>query len=762
VAGSATYTVNNLEQLDMSQSVSAVKKKFKFKRTSLAQSIRHQLPLPRVSAITAMTVMTMSMPSFAQSFSAEIELSELDGTDGFVLNGVAAGDFSGDAVSGAGDVNGDGVDDFIVSASRASSNAIASGTVYVVFGSNAIGIDGVVELSDLDGTNGFEIRGTNTQDYAGHAVSEAGDINGDGVDDLIIGTVRPDFDNTDPGESFVVFGGTDVGVGGVIELSALNGRDGFVLNGADDGDDSGNSVSGAGDVNDDGVDDLIIGATGANPNGSQSGESYVVFGADEIGSSGVFELSDLDGTNGFALHGINAGDFSGGAVSGAGDINGDGVDDVLISAPRAAANGTQSGESYVVFGGSGVGNGGVFELSDLDGSNGFVLNGINFGDRSGSSLSGAGDINGDGVNDLVIGAPGADRNGQQDAGESYVVFGGSEVGVGGVIELSDLNGSAGFALIGVGRTDSAGYSVSEAGDVNGDGVDDLIIGAPKANSNGQRRLTGEGYVVFGGSGVGSGGAFRLASLDGTNGFQINGIDIGDDLGSSVSGIGDVNGDGVDDVIIGAPRAFSNGNSDGGESYVVFGGPPEPEPTFTCNGLAVTVNLALGQSPTNGSDVILGTENADTIRALDGDDTICGLGGNDLINAGNGDDWVDAGAGNDRVFGTSGADFLRGRSGADRIFGGSGEDWINGDGGPDVLFGDLDDDLIYGGGGSDEVFGRTGRDVLFGGPGNDFVDGGAGADRIDGGTGADTMDGGNGTDSCSVDNVGDSVSRCAAN
>ena len=274
----------------MSQSVSAVKKKFKFKHTTLAQSIRQQLP--RVSAITAMTVMTMSIPSFAQSFSAEIELSELDGTDGFVLNGAAGGDFSGSAVSGAGDVNGDGVDDFIVGAFRANSDVRESGTVYVVFGSNAIGIDGAVELSDLDGTNGFEIRGTNIEDYAGYAVSEAGDINGDGMDDLIIGTDRPNFDNTDPGESFVVFGGTDVGVGGVIELSALNGRDGFVLNGADDGDDSGNSVSGAGDVNDDGVDDLIIGATVAtNPNGSRSGESYLVFGADEIGTVSYTHLT---------------------------------------------------------------------------------------------------------------------------------------------------------------------------------------------------------------------------------------------------------------------------------------------------------------------------------------------------------------------------------------------------------------------------------------------------------------------------------------
>jgi len=116
----------------------------------------------------------------------------------------------------------------------------------------------------------------------------------------------------------------------------------------------------------------------------------------------------------------------------------------------------------------------------------------------------------------------------------------------------------------------------------------------------------------------------------------------------------------------------------------------PTPTITCNGLPVTVNLALGQTPTSGDDVIQGTEGADTIRA----------GGNDVINAGAGDDYVDAGPGDDRVFGLSGADVLRGSSGADRIFGGNGEDLINGDGGADRLNGGNGADLIFGGGGND--------------------------------------------------------------
>ena len=450
----------------------------------------------------------------------------------------------------------------------------------------------ILELSSLEasgGSSGFVIKGINQSDQSGKSVSSAGDVNADGVDDLIIGArLGSSGGPARPGASYVVFGGSGVGPSGALELSSLNGVNGFVINGIDDLDNSGWSVSSAGDVNGDGVADLLIGAFTADPNGvSGAGASYVVFGGPGVGSSGALELSSLNGTNGFVINGIDMDDRSGGNVSSLWDVNADGADDLIIGAALADPSGrSAAGESYVVFGGPGVGSSGALELSSLDGTDGFVINGIDADDNSGDSVSSAGDVNADGVNDVIIGARNADPNGSNLAGESYVVFGGVGVGATGTIELSSLDGTNGFVINGIDAGDQSGNSVSSAGDVNADGVDDLIVGAslanvpdpddPIAGSN-----VGESYVVFGGSGVGSSGVLELSSLDGTNGFVIRGIDENDQSGTSVSSAGDVNADGVGDVVIGAPASRINGITNVGRTFVVFGrdlSPPCPADT----------------------------------------------------------------------------------------------------------------------------------------------------------------------------------------
>ncbi len=326
----------------------------------------------------------------ASGFNATMDLSGLDGNNGFRLDGVAADDLSGSSVSSAGDVNGDGFDDVIIGAHRADPNGDFSGSSYVVFGQTS-GFDAVMDLSSLDGNNGFRLDGVAERDFFGSA-RNAGDVNGDGFGDVIIGAVGADPNGSSSGSSYVVFGQA-AGFTAVMNLSNLDGTNGFRLDGVAENDGSGGSVSSAGDVNDDGFNDLIVGAAGADRNGNFSGSSYVVFGQ-AGGFAAAMNLSNLDGTNGFRLDGVAEGDGSGWSVSGAGDVNGDGFDDLLVGAPKADPNGKDSGSSYVVFGSRDFGGGGGNVIQGTPGDD--VLKGT-----SAADIFEAGD-----GNDLLVGRGG--------------------------------------------------------------------------------------------------------------------------------------------------------------------------------------------------------------------------------------------------------------------------------------------------------------------------------------------------------------------
>lgn len=519
-----------------------------------------------LSIASALIFLLGAQCAFSQ-FDTDFNLTVLNGQNGFTLDGVNASDFSATSVSHAGDVNGDAIADLIIGAPGADpGNNDNAGSSYVVFGTGS-GFPTNFDLTTLSGTNGFVINGENQDDLSGIAVSGDGDINDDGIDDLIIGAFTADSGNFDAaGNTYVVFG-TDAGFSSTLELSALNGNNGFVIPGLNSFDQIGRSVSHAGDVNNDGIDDLIIGAFTADSGGNfQAGQSFVVFGSD-MGFAASLDLTALNGANGFRINGAAGLDQSGLPVSGGGDINGDGFDDVIIGAAEASpGNSLQAGSCFVVFGGDSLAA--SVNLIAINGVNGFRIDGLASDDRLCQSASFVGDVNGDGLDDLIIGANGSDPGGNAEDGSSYVIFG----DVGGFAadyDLSLLNGTNGFVIDGVEAGDNTGFAVSGAGDINGDGVDDLLISSPEAAVAVIIAAAGKSHVIFG-SRDGFPANFSLASINDQNGFNIFGENANDNIGQSISHVGDVNNDGVDDLIIGSDTANPGGNTDAGRSYVVFG------------------------------------------------------------------------------------------------------------------------------------------------------------------------------------------------
>ena len=711
---------------------------------------------------------------------SQLNLSDIDGSNGFVLNGINIDDFSGSSVSGIGDINNDGIDDLIVGAPLADSNGNDNvGSSYVVFGSIS-GFPDSFDFSQLNGSNGFVINGLEVDNFSGISVSGVGDINDDGIDDLILGAfgTAPN-GNDNAGSSYVIFGSNEA-FPASFDLSELNGSNGFVIDGNNEFNHSGIVVSEAGDLNADGINDLLVNAPGPAEEGF--GQSYAVFGRSE-GFPARINPFDINGNNGFLLNDTDGN--SGGDISSAGDINGDGINDLILGAdvtvvpPEPTAEEPTEGEpteeepieikpveAYVVFGTPGIFPPNV-DLSNLDGSNGFVLDdGIEGTNDSGTFVSGIGDINGDGLDDIAVGDP----NSNGSAGRIYVVFG-SEEEFAASFDLFSLNGSNGFILNGIEAGDYAGISVSDAGDVNGDGFDDLIIGASDADINGEEtdaenQNVGRSFLIFGKEEFDA--TLNLSQLNGRNGLIVNGVDQDERSGLAVSGAGDLNGDGIDDLAIGSPGSFFTESA--GKTYVVFGSedfgkqnnPPETaeDRATTARNTEVSIDVLANDSdidddilrvlnftaPSNGS---LRLDNNGTFRDISDDRLIYspnpGFVGQDsfeyTIDDGNGgtetatvqvtvtspigtlpepitvirgtpsDDSLTGTEENNVILGFQGNDFLNGVSGDNVLFAGEGADTLTGGIGNDILYGDKGNELLNGGPGDDTLIGGSGRDIL---------------------------------------------------
>jgi hypothetical protein len=467
----------------------------------------------------------------------------------------------------------------------------------------------VLSLSELNGTNGFSIDGIAFGERAGAALATIGDINADGVDDLIIGAPGSTFDQTSQGRIYVVFG-TRAARPANFQLADLDGLNGFRIDGVNGGDELGQTASGIGDVNGDGIDDFAIAAPEADPNGLSSGSVYVIFGK-STGFAAELSLSGLGTSEGFRLDGALPFDRAGYAIASAGDFNGDRLDDFIVSTPFSSFTGELTGRTYIMLG-SRVSKPPVRILTDLDGSEVIKIEGEQAQNLSGISVDGIGDFNGDGFDDVVIGA--------QKVGSgvlisrAYVVFGrsGNETDPASPILLSDLTGLGGFKMIGEER--QFGESVSAAGDVNGDGYQDVLVGSNGATGGSER--SGRSYVLFGREEVIS-EPVQMGDLDGIDGFFIDGDGFRDKVAGSVDGIRDFDGDGLDDLIIGAE--FAPVGDHRGQSHVVLGRRPPHAPTLLLGELDGVNGFTLeGEAPHDHSGTVVsgaGDFNADGLQDL---------------------------------------------------------------------------------------------------------------------------------------------------
>ncbi len=471
-----------------------------------------------------------------------------------VIYGADAGDFLADRFSlVSGDFNGDGFDDLLIGAPLAdgpNNERESAGEAYVVFGSSSPPATIDLARGDAD----LILFGEESQNNFGFTVA-SGDVNGDGIDDVLVGGRFASLGvRAGAGKTYVVFG--EAGLGG--EIDALEGEQDVVVVGRDPGDLSSIALA-SGDVNGDGMDDLIIGASAADgPTNDRrdAGEVDVVLGSNDL--AGLIDLNQEAGH--FTVYGAKVEDALANNVT-SGDVDNDGKDELILGAhfaERGEAEPEDAGEAYVVDVPDG---GGSLDLASDEGLT--RISGAGVRDAVGFYVA-AGDLNGDGFDDIIVGARNADGvdDKRNNSGEVHILLGSEQLPASRDLAQESLD----ITIYGAGVGDSLGFSLA-TGDLNDDGLADILIGSPVgAGCKNTRASGGKAYAILGNQTLQP----SIDVADETFDLSILGAEAGDELGFSVT-MGDINGDGKDDVIAGALLADGPDNTreDAGEAYIIL-------------------------------------------------------------------------------------------------------------------------------------------------------------------------------------------------
>jgi len=410
----------------------------------------------------------------------------------------------GAAVSGAGDINKDGYADVLLGAPGYDNGETDEGAVFIYHGS-AAGLGASATLT---------LEGGQAGAYFGTALGAAGDVNADGYADVIVGAPGYDENGMDKGAAFVYHGAA----GGLTTTAA------WTVKGEAERAALGYAVSGAGDVNQDGYTDVIVGA----PRSGGKGKAYVYAGSGSgLGSAAAWSAEGGQDNEQFGL-----------AVAAAGDVNKDGYSDVLVGAPGYGNGQVQEGRAYLYAGSTG----------GLGAAAAWSIESEQAGAHLGAALAGAGDVNRDGYGDLLIGAPDYD-NGQSDEGRAWL-YRGAQAGPGSTAAWSDEGNQEGAHY---------GAALAAAGDVNADGYGDALVGAP--GFDGGQENEGRAYLYYG----------SPAGIHSYDGWQAESDQAFAGLGYALGRAGDINRDGYGDILIAAPQ-FDQGEVDEGAVFLFYGRP----------------------------------------------------------------------------------------------------------------------------------------------------------------------------------------------